>query len=87
MAQAVHGTAPDIEGQNIANPTALALSTAMLLRWFDQKTPDQRCRDAAAHIECGIHDARQAGALTRDLGGHTSTTDFTRAVVKAIEGR
>ena len=87
MAQAVHGTAPDIEGQNVANPTALALSTAMLLRWFDQKKPDQRCRDTAAHIERGIHGAREAGALTRDLGGRTSTTDFTRAVVKAIEGR
>jgi 3-isopropylmalate dehydrogenase len=87
MAQAVHGTAPDIEGQNIANPTALALSTAMLLRWFDQKKRDQRCRDAAALIEHGIHGAMESGALTRDLGGRTSTTDFTRAVVRAIEDR
>jgi 3-isopropylmalate dehydrogenase len=86
MAQAVHGTAPDIAGQNVANPTALALSTAMLLRWFDQKTPDQRCRDTASFIERGIHGAMEAGMLTRDLGGRTSTSDFTRSVVKAIQG-
>ena len=46
-----------------------------------------RCRDAAGHIERGIVGAMQAGALTRDLGGRTSTTDFTKAVIKAIEGR
>ena len=85
MAQAVHGTAADIEGKNIANPTALALSTAMLLRWFDQKKRDQRCRDTADLIERGIHGAMQAGALTHDLGGRASTTDFTRAVISAIE--
>jgi 3-isopropylmalate dehydrogenase len=86
MAQAVHGTAANIAGKNMANPTALALSTAMLLRWFDQKKPDERCRKAAALIEDGVQAAMTSGALTSDLGGRTSTTEFARAVIKAIEG-
>jgi 3-isopropylmalate dehydrogenase len=44
MAQAVHGTAPDIAGRGIANPSALILSTALLLNWCYQKTGIEACR-------------------------------------------
>ncbi|MBC7781049.1 MAG: isocitrate/isopropylmalate dehydrogenase family protein [Proteobacteria bacterium] len=85
MAQAVHGTAADIAGKNLANPTALALSTAMLLRWFDQKTRNKRYRMTAGLIEHGIKGAMTAGVSTHDLGGRASTSAFTKAVIKSIE--
>ena len=84
MAQAVHGTAADIAGKNLANPTALALSTAMLLRWFDQKKRNKRCRAAAGLIEHGIQGAMKAGVITQDLGGRATMSAFTKAVIKAI---
>jgi len=85
MAQAVHGTAADIAGKNIANPTALALSTAMLLRWLDQNKKNKYYRNAAALIEHGIYSAMESGFLTADLGGSTKTTQFTKAVISNIE--
>ena len=64
---------------------ALSLSTAVLLRSLNQEKLDQRCRDSAGLIERGIQGAMQAGTLTRDLGGRASATDFTRAVINAIQ--
>jgi 3-isopropylmalate dehydrogenase len=84
MAQAVHGTAADIAGKNLANPTALALSTAMLLRWVDQRKRNRAARAAAGLIEHGIQGAMKAGVLTADLGGKATTSSFTKAVLKAI---
>ena len=84
MAQAVHGTAPDIVGKGIANPTALISSTAMLLRWFDQNKPNKRCRDTAAVIEQAVQAAMANGVATPDLGGKAGTSEYTRAVIRAI---
>ena len=73
--EAVHGTAPDIAGQGIANPSALMLSAAMMLDHIDQ-------RDAAARLRRGVT-AALAGddTRTRDLGGRATTAQFTDAVI------
>ena len=84
MAQAVHGTAPDIVGRNVANPSALILSTAQLLRWFYQRTKRRACRDAAALMEGGVRRAIDAGTTTPDLGGRATTATFAKAVIDAM---
>jgi 3-isopropylmalate dehydrogenase len=84
MAQAAHGSAPDIAGQNVANPVAMILSGAMLLDWLGAKHDDPRLTDAAARIERSVAATVAAGIRTRDLGGSASTTEFTSAVVAAI---
>ncbi|MFE5398701.1 isocitrate/isopropylmalate dehydrogenase family protein [Streptomyces sp. NPDC056568] len=84
MAQASHGSAPDIAGQNIANPVAMILSGAMLFEWLAAKHGDEKLAAVAKIIEKGVADAIAAGTSTRDLGGSASTTEFTAAVVKAV---
>jgi len=77
--EAVHGSAPDIAGQNAANPTALMQSAVLMLRHLGE-------RDAAARLEQAILRVYAAGQVrTRDLGGNASTTEFTDAVVAAME--
>ncbi|HKA42708.1 MAG TPA: isocitrate/isopropylmalate family dehydrogenase [Burkholderiales bacterium] len=85
MAQAVHGTAPDIAGKQKANPSALILSTAMLLRWFYVRTKSRACRDAASLIERAVKDTILAGDTTPDLGGSASTRTYAKAVVAAMK--
>lgn len=84
MAQAAHGSAPDIAGQDIANPIAMILSSAMLLDWLATKHDDERLRDAAARVEAGVAAAVAGGTRTKDLGGSSSTSEFTAAVVDLI---
>ncbi|KAK1185100.1 isocitrate/isopropylmalate dehydrogenase family protein [Streptomyces sp. NBS 14/10] len=84
MAQASHGSAPDIAGQNIANPVAMILSGAMLFEWLAAKHGDEALATTAKLIEAGVADAIAAGISTRDLGGTASTTEFTAAVIKAV---
>jgi isocitrate dehydrogenase (NAD+) len=78
MFEAVHGTAPDIAGKGIANPTGLMLSAAMLLDHVDQG-------DAAARLRAGVM-AALASAETRtgDLGGRANTAQYTDAVIRAM---
>ena len=77
--EAVHGSAPDIAGQNLANPTALLLSALMLLRHIGE-------RSSADVIFGAVSRVLSAGTtLTRDLGGSASTTEFTDAVVREIQ--
>jgi isocitrate dehydrogenase (NAD+) len=76
--EAVHGTAPDIAGQGFANPTALLMSSVMMLRWLD--LPEH-----ASRVEKAVLAVYAAGAArTRDLGGKATTTDFTQAVIAAL---
>jgi 3-isopropylmalate dehydrogenase len=84
MAQAVHGTAPDIAGKGVANPSALILSTAMLLRWFYQNQGDIRCKQAAELMEKAVRSTVDAGNTTPDLGGKATTSSFAKAVMAAI---
>jgi isocitrate dehydrogenase (NAD+) len=78
MFEAVHGTAPDIAGKGIANPSALMLSAAMLLEHVDQT-------EAAARLRKGVFGALADQATrTGDLGGKASTAGFTDAVIRGI---
>jgi 3-isopropylmalate dehydrogenase len=85
MAQAVHGTAPDIAGKGMANPAAMILSTAMLMRWFHQKTGNKKCKDTAHLLEEGVRMTIDGGTMTPDLGGTATTSSYTKAIVRAIE--
>jgi isocitrate dehydrogenase (NAD+) len=77
--EAVHGSAPDIAGKNLANPTALLLSALMMLRHLGEDA-------AAGRIMAALERVLAAGRLrTRDLGGTATTTEFTAAVCKEIE--
>ncbi len=77
--EAVHGSAPDIAGQDKANPTALLLSAVMMLRHIGERTA------ADAIIGAPEHACWPAGDdATRDLGGTASTTEYTDAVVREI---
>ena len=77
-AQAQHGSAPDIQGQDKANPTSMILSASMLLGWLAEKRGLQNYLDAAAHIDSCI-DQLIASRETRtvDLGGPLGTKAFT----------
>ena len=87
MAQAVHGTAPDIAGKGVANPSALILSTALLMRWFYQRSGRTASRTTAELIESAIRRTIESGATTPDLGGNASTSDFARSVIRRMGGR
>ncbi|MFQ5937474.1 MAG: isocitrate/isopropylmalate dehydrogenase family protein [Acidiferrobacterales bacterium] len=85
VAQAVHGSAPDIAGRGIANPTALLLSTAMLLEWLGSRRERADLLAAAKHLR-GAVDVVLADPAnhTADLGGTASTDDFGAAVTRAV---
>jgi isocitrate dehydrogenase (NAD+) len=77
--EAVHGSAPDIAGKNIANPTALLLSAVMMLRHVDEEA-------AADRIMFALGGVMTSGtARTRDVGGTASTFEFADAVCRALQ--
>ncbi|HTH98396.1 MAG TPA: isocitrate/isopropylmalate dehydrogenase family protein [Stellaceae bacterium] len=84
-AQAQHGSAPDIAGQDKANPTSLIRSAAMLLDWMAERRNDPKLTDAAKAIQNAV-DATLADPATRtaDLGGSLGTRAFTAAVTATI---
>jgi isocitrate dehydrogenase (NAD+) len=76
--EAVHGTAPDIAGKGVANPTALLLSAIMMLDHIGEAK-------AARRVEGALHQVyRERKALTRDVGGKATTKEFTDAVIGAL---
>lgn len=87
VAQAQHGSAPDIAGQDRANPVSLILSAAMLLAWHGRRLDVRRFRQAAMTIE-EVVDAVLAdpSGRTRDLGGTVGTRDFGRRVAALVTG-
>src|SRR5215470_273428 len=85
MAQAVHGTAPDIAGRGLANPAALILSTALLLRWLYQRSKVEAARAAAEMIEQAVKAAIRRGIATVDLGGSAGTSAFAKAVIGELQ--
>ena len=77
--EAVHGSAPDIAGTNLANPTALLLSALLMLEHLGE-------HDAASRIRQAVHGVLGAGGVrTRDLGGSASTTEYTSALCRALD--
>ena len=85
VAQAQHGSAPDIAGKDLANPASLIGSAAMLLAWMGERRGDARLGLAAALIEAALDRvlANPAGR-TRDLGGPLGTGAFTAKVVEVL---
>jgi 3-isopropylmalate dehydrogenase len=75
----VHGSAPDIAGQGIANPLAAILSAALMLRHGLHRAAP------AARIESAVDRALDAGLRTGDLGGTATTADATRAVLEELK--
>jgi isocitrate/isopropylmalate dehydrogenase len=85
VAQAQHGSAPDIAGQNVANPTSLILSAGMLLDWHGQRTANSQLIAAAARVEKAVDAVLEdPRTRTRDIGGPLNTDAFTAAVVDAV---
>ncbi|MBO1511493.1 isocitrate/isopropylmalate dehydrogenase family protein [Metabacillus bambusae] len=85
MAQAAHGSAPDIAGKNIANPIGIMLSTVMLMDWLSERHNDQKLTELGKLVENGINRTLEDGVKTGDLGGSASTTEFAEAIVDRIK--
>jgi isocitrate dehydrogenase (NAD+) len=79
MFEAVHGSAPDIAGKGIANPTALILSACMMLDHVEQAETAERIRTALHAV------VREGWSRTRDMGGDATTREFANAIVRALE--
>jgi len=77
--EAVHGTAPDIAGKGIANPTALLMSAIMMLEHIGEDAAARSIRNALYQVY------REGKTLTRDVGGTATTAEFTESVVRALE--
>jgi 3-isopropylmalate dehydrogenase len=85
MAQATHGSAPDIAGKGIANPYAMIISGQMLLAWLGHKHAQPKAVEAAALIERAVERViREKRAVTRDLGGTASTREMSEAIAAAV---
>lgn len=78
--EAVHGSAPDIAGMNLANPIALIRSAILMLDHLEQRDPAERIRAGLREVVC------EQRILTRDVGGTATTTGFTEALTAAIAG-
>jgi 3-isopropylmalate dehydrogenase len=87
MAQATHGSAPDIAGRNIANPYAMIVSGQMLLGWLGRKRNEPKATAASDRILAAVNMVIADGRhLTRDLGGQASTQEMGDAVAAAMQG-
>ena len=85
MAQATHGSAPDIAGRNIANPYAMITSGQMLLAWLGRKHNEPKAAAAADYMQKAIGNViAEAKHLTGDLGGKASTQEMGDAIAAAV---
>src|SRR3984893_754768 len=80
MTEAPHGTAPSLQGKNVANPMAMILAVASLLGYMK----DEKARNASRTIYEAALETVSDGIRTADLGGHASTTDFTDEVIRRV---
>ena len=77
--EAVHGSAPDIAGQGIANPTALLQSGILMLRYLNE-------REAADRVENALMTVLKEGKVrTRDIGGTAKTAEYADAIIRKID--
>ena len=83
--QPAHGSAPDIAGKMISNPTAMLVSTAMMLDWLGERAGDQALQDAAVALDEAVYKAYDdAAVLPYELGGKTGTEAFVAAVLERL---
>jgi isocitrate dehydrogenase (NAD+) len=78
--EAVHGSAPDLAGRNVANPTALLLSAILMLRHLDENAGADRIMRALTSV------LTEGQCRTQDIGGTASTSEFADAICRAVEG-
>jgi isocitrate/isopropylmalate dehydrogenase len=83
MAEAPHGTAPSLQGKNIANPMAMILAGAALLSYFGQPAADR----ASRAIYESVFEAVFEDVKTPDLGGHSTTSEFTDDVIRRVNAK
>jgi isocitrate dehydrogenase (NAD+) len=76
--EAVHGSAPDIAGKDVANPTALLQSAILMLRYLDETAAADKAQKALETVY------GERKTLTRDVGGTAGTTQFTEAMLAAM---
>lgn len=80
ISEAPHGTAPALEGKNLANPMAMILAGAALLTYIDSREADH----ASRAIYEAVFEALYEGKATPDMGGHSSTSEFTDEVIRRV---
>ncbi len=80
--EAVHGSAPDIAGKNIANPLALLMSCVMMLNYLADNEGEKHYTECATSIKNAYSKAVEQGATTRDLGGDLGTQEFADAIIE-----
>ncbi len=80
MAEAAHGTAPSLQGKDVANPMAMILAAGALL----SHSGEEQCKTAGRAIREATLEAVSEGVKTSDLGGHYGTTDFTDEVIRRV---
>jgi isocitrate/isopropylmalate dehydrogenase len=80
MAEAPHGTAPRLQGKNVANPLAMILAAGAVLSYIE----DKRAANASRAIYEAALEAVHEGIATADLGGQATTTEFTDAVIEGV---
>ena len=93
MSEAPHGTAPGLQGKDVANPMAMILAAGALLHYVAEQRSSvesglaKRADRASRAIYEAVFEATAAGTRTADLGGHASTTEFTDAVLERVSGK
>lgn len=84
-AEPTHGSAPDIAGKGISNPTSMVLSIGMMLNWLGDKRKDQRLKDAWTGIDKAVDRVlMEKKVRTPDLGGKNTTVEFGDAISEAL---
>ena len=82
--QPSHGSAPDIVGKGVANPTAMILSAALMLEWLGERRKDDSCTRAARAVNSAVETTLAKGPRARDLGGTAGTKEVVDAVIAAL---
>jgi len=83
LTEAPHGTAPSLQGKNLANPMAMILASAAMLRYVKTESASQASRAIYEAVMEAVYD----GIKTTDLGGSTTTSDFTNEVIRRVAGK
>jgi len=83
IAEAPHGTAPSLQGKNLANPVAMIMAVATVLSYI----PDDRAARVCRAIREGALETVYEGVRTADLGGSATTSDFTDEVIRRVQAK
>jgi 3-isopropylmalate dehydrogenase len=82
--QPCHGSAPELAGQNLANPVAAILSAAMLVEWLGERHDDDACHETARLIRTAVQRVLGTGPRTPDIGGSSNASTVTAAIVDTV---